>query len=76
MTSVLKRMKERRADLEARLGDYFTLWRRVTIEEERKRREKLELEREERLKVLGEEIAKFEMPYKVVDKGSKFNKEV
>ena len=61
-------MKERKKNVEARLGDAFVLWRRATIEIERMRRERMELDRHERLKVLGEEIAKFEMPYQMFDK--------
>jgi len=36
----------------------------------------MELDRHERLRVLGEEIAKFEIPYEMVDKTNKFKKQV
>ena len=63
MRKAIKKMKERKKNVESRIGDAFVLWRRATIEIERMRRERMELDRHERLKVLGEEIAKFEMPY-------------
>lgn len=63
MSTAIKKMKERRTNLESRLGDAFILWRRATIEMEKNRREKMELDRYERLKVLGEEIAKFTITY-------------
>lgn len=63
MEEVVKKMQALAVDVKAGKGEAFRLWKRLVIEWERQRAERMEKERQERLLRLGEDLAKFTMPY-------------
>jgi hypothetical protein len=65
---VIKKMQALQVDVSAGKGEAFRLWKRLVIEFERKRRTRQEQERQERLLLLGEDWAKFTIPYDVTNK--------
>lgn len=60
---VIKKTQALAVDVKAGTSEAFRLWKRLVIEYEHQRRERMEKERQERLLRLGEDLAKFTMPY-------------
>ena len=68
MKEVIKKMQALAVGAAGGKSDAFRLWKRRVIEFERRRRDRVEKERQEWLILLGEDLAKLTMPYATAKK--------